>query len=287
VSCASLTNTAPFPLIVPGWHRSQYGAGTPTASHQLIVDAHALFATLPITTGIHLVYSSVRAKAFASVIWMRLVDAHAHADLRRVRVRTCVEGVVDDVMLAAEPNLTYTFVWQRRNVYSQKVYGLTTANVRIEYYYASCTRAVVVQRTVDIDGHRTAGDTDFGGWSLNVHHHLNVIAGEWLGIVYTRRTCAGVIERGDGRTVYMHTLPPMVSTHLGRAVQRPAACTMCAVGQLLPSSVVTLYQPLAVAASADGSLYIGDYNLVRRQIPDGGNVVTVLELRCVGNHFIN
>lgn len=39
-----------------------------------------------------------------------------------------------------------------------------------------------------------------------------------------------------------------------------------------------LMAPVALASSPDGSIFVGDFNLIRRISPDGGQVVTVVEL---------
>lgn len=63
---------------------------------------------------------------------------------------------------------------------------------------------------------------------------------------------------------------------MGTGLQRPLKCTDCNG----PAKDARLLTPVALAAGPDGSLYVGDFNLVRRVTPDG-NVYTVYQLRSV------
>lgn len=47
--------------------------------------------------------------------------------LHLVHLRAAVEGVVLEKVFEADPNLKYTFAWDRLNAYKQKVYGIVTA----------------------------------------------------------------------------------------------------------------------------------------------------------------
>jgi len=40
-------------------------------------------------------------------------------------------GVQEDKLFEADPNLQYTYAWDRLNVYRQRVYGVTTANIKV------------------------------------------------------------------------------------------------------------------------------------------------------------
>ena len=44
-----------------------------------------------------------------------------------VHLRIIVEGVVFERRFEADPDLSYRFMWDRRNAYNQKVYGIVTA----------------------------------------------------------------------------------------------------------------------------------------------------------------
>jgi len=59
-------------------------------------------------------------------------------------------------------------------------------------------------------------------------------------------------------------------------MQRPLNCKDC--NGLTKDTRLLL--PIALACGPDGSLYVGDFNLIRKLTPDG-SVFTVLQLRCV------
>lgn len=63
---------------------------------------------------------------------------------------------------------------------------------------------------------------------------------------------------------------------MGTGLQRPLKCADCN-GPAKDSKLLT---PVALANGPDGSLYVGDFNLIRRITPDG-NVYTVFQLRYV------
>ncbi|KAL8181067.1 UNVERIFIED_CONTAM: Teneurin-1 [Gekko kuhli] len=61
---------------------------------------------------------------------------------------------------------------------------------------------------------------------------------------------------------------------MGNGHQRSVSCTTCNG----PSHTSKLFAPVAMASGPDGSIYIGDFNFVRRLLPSG-NAVSILELR--------
>ncbi len=86
----------------------------------------------------------------------------------------------------------------RRSLFNQRVYGITTATVKVGYEYEvkSCgpgrTKTVWDVQTARLAGHGM-GDTDLGGWELSAHHRYNFHA--------------GILQKGDGNTVYLKYKP--------------------------------------------------------------------------------
>ena len=73
----------------------------------------------------------------------------------------------------------------------QRVYGITTATVKVGYEYSDCDLVWNIQST-KLSGHdMTSSDID--GWNLNVHHKYNYHA--------------GILQKGDGNTVYLKYKP--------------------------------------------------------------------------------
>ena len=78
-------------------------------------------------TDVHLVYVSSDSPGYMSTVVMQLTSSHVPDDLAVVHLRVAVEGVVDERRFEARSYLKYTFAWDRRNGYNQKVYGIVTA----------------------------------------------------------------------------------------------------------------------------------------------------------------
>jgi hypothetical protein len=140
-------------------------------------------------------------------------------------------------------------------VYQQKVYGFALARVSIGYEYSSCTSPIWTTETVTLKGF-DVDIADVGGWNLNIHHHYNFHE--------------GILQKGDGSEVHLKEMPRVVKTFMGRREQqRSLLCEPCE-GLLL--------SPVALTTGPDGSLYVGDFNLIRRITPDN-KTYTILQLR--------
>lgn len=84
----------------------------------------------------------------------------------------------------------------------------------------------------------------------------------------------GIIHKGNGENTFISQQPPVISTIMGNGHQRSVACTNCNG----PAHNNKLFAPVALASGPDGSVYVGDFNFVRRIFPSG-NSVGILELR--------
>ena len=75
----------------------------------------------------------------------------------------------------------------------------------------------------------------------------------------------------------------LLTTLLGTGEQREVDCGSYCEGV---ASRSPLLAATCLAAAPDGSLYVGDFNLIRRVKPDG-NVITVAKLKLVliNGHF--
>lgn len=148
--------------------------------------------------------------------------------------------------------------------------------VSVGYVYAGCDEPVWEYDRVKLDGHKSSG-SKLGGWNLNIHHHFDIINSmRFIACVGRRENdrIADVLERGDGSVVYVSETARTLVTTLGSATQRPLSCPFCNG----PASSAALFQPMALAVDGNGSLFVGDYNLIRR-VSSLGTVTTVLELR--------
>ncbi|KAK6298562.1 hypothetical protein J4Q44_G00316170 [Coregonus suidteri] len=94
-------------------------------------------------------------------------------------------------------------------------------------------------------------------------------------ILWEKRTAIlqGILYKGSGENQFISLQPPVISTVMGNGRRRSISCPSCN-GQALGNKLLA---PLALAWGIDGSLYVGDFNYIRRIYPSG-NVTSVMEL---------
>lgn len=85
---------------------------------------------------------------------------------------------------------------------------------------------------------------------------------------------SGILQMGNGENVFISRQPPVIGSVMGNGRRRSISCPSC--NGLADGN--KLLAPVALACGSDGSLYVGDFNYVRR-IFTTGNVTSVLELR--------
>lgn len=76
--------------------------------------------------------------------------------------------------------------------------------------------------------------------------------------------------------MYLRYRPEVLRTIMGDGHQRPLECAGNSCEG--PASKQRVLAPVALTASPDGSIYVGDFNLIRR-IGTDGNVKTLLRLK--------
>ncbi|XP_053203899.1 teneurin-m-like isoform X2 [Panonychus citri] len=209
-------------------------------------------------TDVNLIYYSHRASGYMSTIDLNLTPERIPLTLRLVHLKISLEGHLFEKVFEAIPHIEYTYSWNRRNVYRQKVYGVSTATVSVGYEYLNCQQVIWEVQTVQVAGHDMV-ISEVGGWNLDIHHRYNFHE--------------GILQKGDGSTLYLKNLPHTMTTVMGDGQQRPLHCAYCnglAIEQ-------RLLAPVALTSGPDGSIYVGDFNLIRRITP-GGQVTTIVEL---------
>ena len=108
------------------------------------------------------------------------------------------------------------------------------------------------RRDIDVKCHRVRGPT-----------HADVAA-----------VSPGILYKGSGENQFISLQPPVISTVMGNGRRRSISCPSCN-GQAQGNKLLA---PVALAWGIDGSLYVGDFNYIRRIYPSG-NVTSVMELR--------
>lgn len=146
----------------------------------MVPDAEALEESLKIAgTELFLTYFTANSAGHESTLRMYLVPTKYPAQLRLIKLIVDVEGIHFEQTFEAKPNLTYTFGWDMRNIYKQKVFGLTLATVSVGYVYHRCPNPIWTVQKVKLSGHRSS-ISDLGGWNLNIHHKYDSLNGKFL-----------------------------------------------------------------------------------------------------------
>ncbi|KAG8184007.1 hypothetical protein JTE90_024464 [Oedothorax gibbosus] len=245
------------PVVLATWKHGFQG-GCPERS-SVLAESQVIQESLPIpSTDLHLVYHSSRAAGYLSTIQLQLTPDSIPASLRLIHLRISIEGILFEKVFEADPAIKYTYAWNRRNVYRQKVYGVATATVYVGYEYSSCSKTIWEVQTTQVSGHDMSV-SDIGGWNLDIHHKYNFHE--------------GILQKGDGNNIYLKNKPKLLLTTMGDGQQRPLQCQRC--NGLAKSQ--RLLAPVALASGPDGTIYVGDFNLIRKITTDG-QVTTVVEL---------
>uniref|UniRef100_A0A8C8VIB4 Teneurin-4 n=1 Tax=Pelusios castaneus TaxID=367368 RepID=A0A8C8VIB4_9SAUR len=205
-------------------------------------------------------YLSSRTAGYKSVLRISMTHPTIPFNLMKVHLMVAVEGRLFRKWFAAAPDLSYYFIWDKTDVYSQKVYGLSEAFVSVGYEYESCPDLILWEkRTAILQGYEIDA-SKLGGWSLDKHHALNIQS--------------GILYKGNGENQFISQQPPVIGSIMGNGRRRSISCPSC--NGLADGN--KLLAPVALTCGSDGSLYVGDFNYIRRIFPSG-NVTNILELR--------
>ena len=127
-----------------------------------------------------MMYHSSSASAALSTLVLRLTPPAIPPTLFRVHIKIIVAGVVFRKTLEADEDLVYTYAWDKRNVYNQKVYSPTEARVSVGYQYQDCDATIWETHTTMMSGFQV-DISDIGGWNIDIHHHYNAFEGRAAG----------------------------------------------------------------------------------------------------------
>uniref|UniRef100_A0AAR2J1D3 Teneurin-4 n=1 Tax=Pygocentrus nattereri TaxID=42514 RepID=A0AAR2J1D3_PYGNA len=258
-SCDLSSFTRPSPVVLPA-PLTAFAGNCPERGG-IIPEIQALQEEVHIPgTELRLGYLSSRTAGYKSLLRVTLTHAVIPFNLMKVHLMVAVEGRLFRKWFSAAPNLSYDFVWDKTDVYSQKVYGLSEAFVSVGFEYESCPDLILWEkRTAILQGYETAASS-LGGWSIDQHHALNIQS--------------GILHKGNGENVFISQQPPVIGSIMGNGRRRSISCPSC--NGLADGN--KLLAPVALACGSDGSLFVGDFNYIRR-IFTTGNVTSVLELR--------
>ncbi|CAN7937034.1 unnamed protein product [Ixodes hexagonus] len=245
------------PVVLATWKHGFQG-GCPERS-AVLAESQVVQESIAIPgTALHLVYHSSRAGGYLSTIQLQLTPETIPLTLRLIHLKISIEGILFEKKFEADPGIKFTYAWNRRNVYRQKVYGVAIATVYVGYEYNNCPAVIWEVQATQVSGHDMS-ISEIGGWNLDIHHRYNFHE--------------GILQKGDGTNIYLKNKPKVLLTAMGDGQQRPLHCIQC--NGLAKDQ--RLLAPVALASSPDGSIYVGDFNLIR-QITIDGKVQTIVEL---------
>ncbi|XP_014067422.2 teneurin-3 isoform X8 [Salmo salar] len=258
-SCHLIGLLRPSPLILAS-PLSTFYRSSPKDS-PIIPETQVLHEEVAIPgSDLNLVYLSSRTSGYKPILKVLMTQERLPFGLMKVHLMVAVMGRLFQKSLPAFPDLSYTFVWDKTDAYNQKVYGLSEAVVSVGYEYESCLDVILWEkRTAILQGYELDA-SNMGGWMLDKHHILDIQN--------------GILFKGSGENQFISLQPPVISTVMGNGRRRSISCPSCN-GQALGNKLLA---PLALAWGIDGSLYVGDFNYIRRVYPSG-NVTSVMELR--------
>ncbi|KAJ7316264.1 hypothetical protein JRQ81_002426, partial [Phrynocephalus forsythii] len=211
-------------------------------------------------SNIKLRYLSSRTAGYKSLLKITMTQSLVPLNLIKVHLMVAVEGHLFQKSFQASPNLAYTFIWDKTDAYDQKVYGLSDAVVSVGYEYETCPSLILWEkRTALLQGFEL-DPSKLGGWSLEKQHVLNVKS--------------GILHKGSGENQFLTQQPAVITSIMGNGRRRSISCPSC--NGLAEGN--KLLAPVALAVGIDGSLFVGDFNYIRRIFPSR-NVTSILELR--------
>uniref|UniRef100_A0A4W4DY40 Teneurin transmembrane protein 1 n=1 Tax=Electrophorus electricus TaxID=8005 RepID=A0A4W4DY40_ELEEL len=258
-SCDVKNFVSPYPIILPS-PLTRY-AGECALRGPVIPELQAVQEDIAVPGSfVKLSYLSTRAAGYQSLLRVALTHSAVPPGLSKVHVVAAVEGRRYQKWYPAAAGLVYILAWNKTDVYGQEVWGLTEAAVSVGYEYESCPGFVLWERrTALIQGFEMMG-SDLGGWTVDKHHVLNVQS--------------GILHKGNGENIFISQQPPVISTVMGNGYYRTIPCSGCN-GVAVETK---LFAPVALACGPDGSVYVGDFNFVRRILPSG-YTYNILELK--------
>lgn len=124
-------------------------------------------------------------------------------------------------------------------------------------------------------GLHSGGETGFGDESGN-GRQKSCISWKTKDCVVCSVLVSGILHKGNGENQFVSQQPPVIGSVMGNGRRRSISCPSC--NGLADGN--KLLAPVALTCGSDGSLYVGDFNYIRRIFPSG-NVTNILELRYV------
>ncbi|XP_012371430.1 teneurin-2 isoform X6 [Octodon degus] len=258
-SCDLSGFVRPDPIIISSPLSTFFSAAP--AQNPIVPETQVLHEEIELPgSSVKLRYLSSRTAGYKSLLKITMTQSTVPLNLIRVHLMVAVEGHLFQKSFQASPNLAYTFIWDKTDAYGQRVYGLSDAVVSVGFEYETCPSLILWEkRTALLQGFEL-DPSNLGGWSLDKHHILNVKS--------------GILHKGTGENQFLTQQPAIITSIMGNGRRRSISCPSC--NGLAEGN--KLLAPVALAVGVDGSLFVGDFNYIRRIFPSR-NVTSILELR--------
>ncbi|XP_044803286.1 teneurin-2 isoform X1 [Bubalus bubalis] len=258
-SCDLSGFVRPDPIIISS-PLSTFFSATP-GQNPIVPETQVLHEEIELPgSTVKLRYLSSRTAGYKSLLKITMTQSTVPLNLIKVHLMVAVEGHLFQKSFQASPNLAYTFIWDKTDAYGQRVYGLSDAVVSVGFEYETCPSLILWEkRTALLQGFEL-DPSNLGGWSLDKHHILNVKS--------------GILHKGTGENQFLTQQPAIITSIMGNGRRRSISCPSC--NGLAEGN--KLLAPVALAVGVDGSLFVGDFNYIRRIFPSR-NVTSILELR--------
>ncbi|XP_070321850.1 teneurin-2 isoform X5 [Odocoileus virginianus] len=258
-SCDLSGFVRPDPIIISS-PLSTFFSATP-GQNSIVPETQVLHEEIELPgSTVKLRYLSSRTAGYKSLLKITMTQSTVPLNLIKVHLMVAVEGHLFQKSFQASPNLAYTFIWDKTDAYGQRVYGLSDAVVSVGFEYETCPSLILWEkRTALLQGFEL-DPSNLGGWSLDKHHILNVKS--------------GILHKGTGENQFLTQQPAIITSIMGNGRRRSISCPSC--NGLAEGN--KLLAPVALAVGVDGSLFVGDFNYIRRIFPSR-NVTSILELR--------
>lgn len=166
------------PVVLATWKHGFQGACPDKSA--ILAESQVVQESLQIPgTGLNLVYHSSRAAGYLSTIQLQLTPEEIPPTLKLIHLQITIEGILFQKTFEADPIIKFTYAWNRLNVYRQRVYGVTTAIVKVGYEYSDCKQIIWDVQTTKLSGHDMS-ISEVGGWNLDIHHRYNFHEGTYM-----------------------------------------------------------------------------------------------------------
>ena len=241
-------------------------------------ESQALLESVPVAgTPLSLVYDSDRSRPIPLDI--PLSGATVPPTLKRIELTLTVAGRTTTRTFPPQPNLSYPFVWDRRDAYGRLVRGGVTATIEIQFIFDdarySTPSSFGAAGPPGLVGRRSPGEISYllrqavrvgrledeiqPGWSLSHAHALDIAAGE-------------VALGTGGRQSTTDFIARIVTAAAGRGV----VGNYLSDGDGLPAQQAAVGRPAGLAAAPDGTIYLSDaQNSLLRNVGRDGLIRTV------------